>query len=120
MNSCSYSSPNVVNAWSTDREVNCARSRDICPRNKTSQFIFVCERSRLSTIQQWLGCFCFFSRDVEFTFSYLKDVYSLLFYTFSLVDYLIAFHWANYATTRNNSYAEVGIFTKFIFHVGTF
>ena len=67
------------------------------------------KKSRLSSIQQWLGCFCFFSREVEFTFSYLKDVYSLLFYTFSLVDYLIAFHCANYATTRSNSYAEVGI-----------
>ena len=47
MNSCSYSSPNVVNAWSTDREVNCARSRDICPRNKTSQFIFVCAKESI-------------------------------------------------------------------------
>ena len=69
MNSCSYSSPNVVNAWSTDREVNCARSRDICPRNKTSQFIFVCEKESIvdySTVirlllffQSWSGIYFF-------------------------------------------------------------
>ena len=69
MNSCSYSSPNVVNASWTDREVNCARSRDICPRNKTSQFIFVCEKESIvdySTVirlllffQSWCGIYFF-------------------------------------------------------------
>ena len=69
MNSCSYSSPNVVNASWTDREVNCARSRDICPRNKTSQFIFVCEKESIvdySTVirlllffQSWSGIYFF-------------------------------------------------------------
>ena len=60
MNSCSYSSPNVVNASWTDREVNCARSRDICPRNKTSQFIFVSEKESIVDYSTVIRLFLFF------------------------------------------------------------